>query len=152
MTIFRRFPLFQYWRLLQRAHAPLEASFISEEKIKSSLCALFEVLCANKSQSPIDALGKHLGFSLSVSQSNIPKAGIYQWLILGCGVFINGHAVKGQLVAIYPGLKYCPWEPTLLQSINNHYMFRLQSGGFLDGKGHGMILYTQAFRTFRIFL
>lgn len=88
---------------------------------------------------------------LKVRPSSILQAGINYWraifrtsssavsLTLGNGVFAEGKTIeRGSVVAIYPGTVYMPWEPILLPSICNQYVFRLSDGTFLDGKGTGI--------------
>ncbi|KAI9229979.1 MAG: hypothetical protein DHS80DRAFT_29357 [Piptocephalis tieghemiana] len=77
--------------------------------------------------SPLSAL---LGFDLLVQTSHIPQA--------GRGVFLKGHAKKGSIVAIYPGLILDPWEPKLIPSLANRYALRMTDGTVIDGKATGI--------------
>jgi len=66
------------------------------------------------------------GFSLVIGPSSVPGAGM--------GVFISsGQAVCGSVVCLYPGTVYQPYQPILLQSLGNQYIFRCADGVHVDG-------------------
>jgi len=72
------------------------------------------------------SLLNEVGFSVSRRQSSIPGA--------GTGVFIQRGAVnKGSLVCLYPGTVYQPYQPILIQSVGNQFLFRCADGVILDG-------------------
>ncbi|CAB3380622.1 Hypothetical predicted protein [Cloeon dipterum] len=72
-----------------------------------------------------------LGFSIERGPSPIPGG--------GTGVFVNrGKVRKGQVVALYPGTIYRSFEPILLASINNPFIFRCLDGTHIDGKDWGL--------------
>ncbi|XP_059479120.1 SET domain-containing protein 9-like [Neocloeon triangulifer] len=75
-------------------------------------------------------LNKH-GFKIDRAPSLIPGG--------GTGVFVTkGKVRKGRLVALYPGTIYRSFEPILLPSINNPFIFRCLDGTHLDGKNTGL--------------
>lgn len=58
------------------------------------------------------------GFTIGAQMSNIPG-------LNGLGVYVTqGSISKGQLVALYPGAIYEPFQPILFQSIGNQYILR----------------------------
>lgn len=60
----------------------------------------------------------------------------------GNGVVVtNGVIREGTVAAIYPGLVYNSWEPILLQSINNQFVFRCIDNIHVDGNDRGMSRY-----------
>ena len=64
-----------------------------------------------------DILRDVAGFSLVRGPSTVPGAGM--------GVFISsGQAVGGSVVCLYPGTVYQPYQPILLQSLGNQFIFR----------------------------
>merc|ERR1719419_744729 len=71
-------------------------------------------------------LRKVAGFNLSVAPSSVSGA--------GQGVFIDhGYAKRGSVVGLYPGTVYQPYQPILLQSIANKFIFRCVDGVLIDG-------------------
>lgn len=50
----------------------------------------------------------------------------------------RGVIKKGQLTTLYPGLVYKPYQPILLASIGNSYIFRCSDGTLIDGKATGL--------------
>ena len=71
------------------------------------------------------------GFQLEVKASKIPNG--------GRGVFVkNGLVPKGKIACLYPGLIYKPFNPILLVSIRNAYIFRCSDGIMIDGKAKGL--------------
>ncbi|XP_061746229.1 SET domain-containing protein 9 [Nerophis ophidion] len=73
-----------------------------------------------------DAMFRSLGFCIERKRSTLPYA--------GCGVFVSrGVVPKGATVAMYPGTIYQPYEPILLQSIRNPFVFRCLDGVLVDG-------------------
>ena len=93
---------------------------------------LFEK-CGRKNR---EILLKRFGFDLEIKMSAMPGA--------GKGVFIKqGRILRGQVVALYPGTIYMPYQPILLPSFKNPYIFRCSDGVFIDGnyKGISAVLY-----------
>uniref|UniRef100_A0A3Q0QUK8 SET domain containing 9 n=1 Tax=Amphilophus citrinellus TaxID=61819 RepID=A0A3Q0QUK8_AMPCI len=78
-----------------------------------------------------DAMLQSLGFCIERKPSTLPFA--------GTGVFVTrGFVHKGATVAMYPGTVYQPYEPILLQSIRNPFVFRCIDGVLVDGKDKGI--------------
>jgi hypothetical protein len=70
-------------------------------------------------------------FSLSIGPSKLTDG--------GNGVFVSKGSIKdGQLVALYPGTIYLPFEPILFQSVNNPFILRCFDGIHVDGKHRGL--------------
>ncbi|XP_069678242.1 SET domain-containing protein 9-like isoform X3 [Periplaneta americana] len=67
-----------------------------------------------------------LGFCIMRSPSNVPGAG--QGVVMK-----SGRADSGKLIALYPGTLYQPYEPILLPSIGNAFVFRCVDGIHVDG-------------------
>ena len=73
-----------------------------------------------------DILRAVAGFSLVRAPSTVPDAGL--------GVFISsGQAVCGSVVCLYPGTVYQPYQPILIQSLTNQFIFRCVDGVHVDG-------------------
>ncbi|KAJ0011758.1 hypothetical protein NQD34_012733 [Periophthalmus magnuspinnatus] len=84
-----------------------------------------ETMCAH------DAMLQSLGFCIKRKQSTLPFA--------GTGVFVTrGVVPKGATVAMYPGTVYQAYEPILLQSIRNPFVFRCIDGVLVDGNDKGI--------------
>lgn len=78
-----------------------------------------------------DAMLQSLGFCIDRKPSTLPFG--------GTGVFVTrGFVPKGVTVAMYPGTIYQPYEPILLQSIRNPFVFRCIDGVLVDGKDEGL--------------
>lgn len=61
----------------------------------------------------------------------------------GQGLFVTSGVVpRGSLVALYPGTVYWPFEPILLQSISNRFVFRCVDGILIDGNDCGISKYV----------
>ena len=88
---------------------------------------LFEE-CGRKNR---ENLLEYFGFELEIKSSAMPGA--------GKGVFLKrGKILRGQVVALYPGTIYMPYQPILLPSIKNPYVFRCSDGVFIDGNYRGL--------------
>lgn len=80
---------------------------------------------------PQDAMLQSLGFCIDRKASTLTSA--------GTGVFVTrGFVPKGTTVAMYPGTVYQPYEPILLQSIRNPFVFRCIDGILIDGNDKGI--------------
>ncbi|XP_034558819.1 SET domain-containing protein 9 [Notolabrus celidotus] len=78
-----------------------------------------------------DAMLQCLGFCIERKPSTLPSA--------GTGVFVTkGFVPKGATVAMYPGTVYQVFEPILLQSIRNPFVFRCIDGVLIDGNDKGI--------------
>ncbi|XP_040026292.1 SET domain-containing protein 9 [Gasterosteus aculeatus] len=78
-----------------------------------------------------DVMLRSLGFCLDRKPSSLPLA--------GTGVFVTkGRVPKGTTVAMYPGTVYQFYEPILLQSIRNPFVFRCIDGVLIDGNDRGL--------------
>ncbi|KAG7227132.1 hypothetical protein INR49_013930 [Caranx melampygus] len=72
-----------------------------------------------------------LGFCIDRQPSSLPFA--------GTGVFVTkGFVPKGATVALYPGTVYQAYEPILIQSIRNPFVFRCIDGVLIDGNDKGI--------------
>ena len=83
--------------------------------------------CGKKNR---EILMQQFGFNLEIKKSAMPGA--------GNGVFLNGKLTRGQVAALYPGSIYMPYQPILLPSICNPYVFRCADGCFIDGNYKGI--------------
>lgn len=72
------------------------------------------------------------GYSVHVAPSDVPG--------LGSGVVLKGRkdAIRGQLVALYPGGLYLPQQPVLLPSLANPFILRCADGVLVDGCRRGL--------------
>lgn len=78
-----------------------------------------------------DAVLQCLGFCIDRKPSTLPFA--------GTGVFVTkGFVPEGVTVAMYPGTVYQAYEPILLQSIRNPFVFRCIDGVLIDGNDKGI--------------
>ncbi|KAM7379035.1 hypothetical protein PAMP_004610 [Pampus punctatissimus] len=78
-----------------------------------------------------DATLQSLGFCIDRKPSTLHFA--------GTGVFVTrGFVPKGTTVAMYPGTVYQAYEPILLQSIGNPFVFRCIDGVLIDGNDKGI--------------
>ncbi|KAF6720439.1 SET domain-containing protein 9 [Oryzias melastigma] len=119
-----------------------EDSLISAEQITQSLLKFFVVLLRGHGELRAstekdcqllgqDAMLQTLGFCIDRRPSTLPFA--------GTGVFVaKGVIPKGTVVALYPGTVYQPYDPILLQSIRNPFIFRCIDGILIDGSDKGM--------------
>ncbi|KAI9309447.1 hypothetical protein BJ944DRAFT_258508, partial [Cunninghamella echinulata] len=71
-----------------------------------------------------------IGFNVYKKPSIIPKAGM--------GVYLEGKCQAGQIVCLYPGTVYLPYEPLFFASISNKYILKCFDGTFIDGKINGL--------------
>eukprot|EP00088_Acartia_fossae_P038037 TRINITY_DN3931_c0_g1_i1.p2 TRINITY_DN3931_c0_g1~~TRINITY_DN3931_c0_g1_i1.p2 ORF type:complete len:271 (+),score=36.42 TRINITY_DN3931_c0_g1_i1:27-839(+) len=73
----------------------------------------------------------HSGFALALRESCLDGA--------GRGVFIEkGKAPQGSIVGVYPGTVYQPYQPILIQSVRNQFLFRCADGVLVDGNDRGI--------------
>lgn len=78
-----------------------------------------------------EAMLRSMGFCIERKPSTLPFA--------GTGVFVSkGTVPKGATVAMYPGTVYQAYEPILLQSISNPFVFRCIDGVLVDGNDKGI--------------
>ncbi|XP_039672501.1 SET domain-containing protein 9 [Perca fluviatilis] len=131
---------------------------VPDEEVSQSLLQLFRVLLSNGANkgglraaqthflrqvtseehqcggNPVcgdDAMLQSLGFCIDRKPSTLPFA--------GTGVFVTkGFVPKGATVAMYPGTVYQAYEPILLQSIRNPFLFRCIDGVLVDGNDKGI--------------
>ncbi|OAD65730.1 hypothetical protein PHYBLDRAFT_184092 [Phycomyces blakesleeanus NRRL 1555(-)] len=87
------------------------------------------------------------GFSVHKQPSVIANAGkynLYRFLMMRkvesicLGVFLKGRCKTGDIVCLYPGTVYLPFEPLLFVSISNRYILKCYDGVFVDGKSTGL--------------
>ncbi|KAM6918436.1 SET domain-containing protein 9 [Xenentodon cancila] len=142
-------------KTLRKVTERSEDKLISDDKVLQSLLKLFTVLLENHANvrpaqahflPHVTGKNKHyggysvceqqamlqaLGFCIDRKPSSLPFA--------GTGVFvIEGVVPKGTTVAMYPGTVYQPYEPILLQSIKNPFVFRCIDGVLIDGNDKGL--------------
>ncbi len=108
-------------------HGELQAAqthFLRRVTIEEDQCDRIPV-CGN------DAMLQTLGFCIDRKPSTLSFA--------GTGVFVTkGFVPKGATVAMYPGTVYQAYEPILLQSIRNPFVFRCIDGVLIDGNDKGI--------------
>ncbi|CAG5896979.1 unnamed protein product [Menidia menidia] len=140
---------------LRKVKERSEDKLIPDEQVSQSLLKLFRVLlgshgsvwvaqahlfrrtasqqahCEGHAVSGDDAMLQSMGFCIDRKPSTLPFA--------GTGVFVTkGFVPKGATVAMYPGTVYQPYEPILLQSIRNPFVFRCIDGVLIDGNDKGI--------------
>ncbi|KAI9266507.1 hypothetical protein BDA99DRAFT_505884 [Phascolomyces articulosus] len=84
----------------------------------------------HESKDPATNLMNQAGFSVQKCVSSIQGA--------GNGVFLSGKCQTGQIVCLYPGTVYLPFEPLFFPSIANSYILKCFDGLFIDGKNTGL--------------
>uniref|UniRef100_A0A3Q2PP95 SET domain containing 9 n=1 Tax=Fundulus heteroclitus TaxID=8078 RepID=A0A3Q2PP95_FUNHE len=127
-----------------------EDKVIPDEQVSQTLLRLFRALLRSRGgllpgvhtnflsrlprhqdQIERDVLFQSLGFCVERRPSSLPFA--------GTGVFVTrGFVPEGATVAMYPGTVYQPYEPILLQSIRNPFVFRCIDGVLVDGNDKGI--------------
>ncbi|XP_074545195.1 SET domain-containing protein 9 [Halichoeres trimaculatus] len=118
-TVLLRSHLADYGEL-RAAHTHFLRQVTSEENIKGWIRV-----------SGADAMLQCMGFCVERKPSTVPSA--------GTGVFVTkGFVPKGATVAMYPGTVYQVFEPILLQSIRNPFVFRCIDGVLIDGNDKGI--------------
>lgn len=137
-------------KTLRKVSERSQDKLVPDEEVSSCLLRLFWLLHkGNAAQTPsalasrtheefrTSAVGAHeamlrsLGFSIERKPSTLPFA--------GTGVFVSkGVVPKGTTVAMYPGTVYQAYEPILLQSISNPFVFRCIDGVLVDGNDKGI--------------
>ncbi|CAN9503164.1 unnamed protein product [Ophioblennius macclurei] len=123
-------------KTLRQVSEPSKDKVVPDEEVSRSLLKLFRVLLRSHgaTRHPVcaqDAMLQSLGFCIDRRPSSVPSA--------GTGVFvIKGFVPKGVTVAMYPGTIYLPYEPILLQSIRNPFVFRCIDGVLVDGNDKGI--------------
>ncbi|XP_072219695.1 SET domain-containing protein 9 [Leuresthes tenuis] len=119
--------LLRLFRILLRSHGGLQAAqvrFLPRISSEQEQYGGYPV-CGD------DAMLQSLGFCIDRKPSSLPFA--------GTGVFVTkGFVPKGAAVALYPGTVYQPYEPILLQSIRNPFVFRCIDGVLIDGNDKGI--------------
>ncbi|XP_068427458.1 SET domain-containing protein 9 [Clinocottus analis] len=123
--------LLRLFRVLLRSHVEnhgelraVQARFLGQVTSEEDQCG-GNAVCGD------DAMLQSLGFCLDRKPSSLPFA--------GTGVFVTkGCVPKGATVAMYPGTVYQAYEPILLQSIRNPFVFRCIDGVLVDGNDKGI--------------
>lgn len=109
---------------------------VPDSKVTESLSTFLHALHIAETQSAnttyqSETMYNTLGYEIKRLESNIPGA--------GKGVFVTkGDIPVGNLVALYPGSIYWPYEPILIQSIGNPFVFRCIDGILIDGSDKGL--------------
>ncbi|XP_041848770.1 SET domain-containing protein 9 [Melanotaenia boesemani] len=142
-------------KTLRKVTERSDDKLIPDEQVSQSLLKLFRALLRSRGQirsaqthvlprfsskqeqydeypaSGQDFMLQNLGFCIDRKRSSLPSA--------GTGVFVTvGFVPKGATVAMYPGTIYQPYEPILLQSIRNPFVFRCIDGVLIDGNDKGI--------------
>lgn len=137
-------------KTLRKVSGRCQDKLVPDEEVSSCLLRLFRLLHhGNDAQTPSvlvsrtrevcrtsavcahEAMLCSLGFCIERKPSTLPFA--------GTGVFVSkGVVPKGTTVAMYPGTVYQAYEPILLQSISNPFVFRCIDGVLVDGNDKGI--------------
>ncbi|XP_072297320.1 SET domain-containing protein 9 [Eucyclogobius newberryi] len=133
-------------KTLRKVSGRSQDKLVPDEDVSRSLLRLFwllysgynaQRLCSDHEELKTGAVCAHdamlqtLGFCIQRKPSTLPFA--------GTGVFVTGGVVpKGATVALYPGTVYQAYEPILLQSIRNPFVFRCIDGLLVDGNDKGI--------------
>ncbi|KAM8838939.1 SET domain-containing protein 9 isoform 1-T1 [Synchiropus picturatus] len=118
-----------------------EDKLVRDEEVTRSLLKLFSALRSHEEPGTVRSglqplcsqtiMMETLGFCIDRRPSLLPHA--------GTGVFVSrGLVSKGATVAMYPGTVYQAYEPILLQSIRNPFVFRCIDGILIDGNDKGI--------------
>ncbi|XP_020607528.1 SET domain-containing protein 9-like [Orbicella faveolata] len=109
---------------------------VPDPKVLESLLTVLHALHDNgvhsaKNMQCAGVMYNALGYEIKRLDSTIPGA--------GKGVFVTKGTVPAQsLVALYPGTIYWPYEPIMIQSIGNPFIFRCIDGILIDGNDKGL--------------
>ncbi|XP_041936709.1 SET domain-containing protein 9 [Alosa sapidissima] len=143
-------------RTLRQVTARSEDKTVPDGEVSASLVNLFTALVKNdktkqevlsllhtsvqsvysqntsKTQTePVRVMLDMLGFCIERGPSSLTLA--------GTGVFVTeGSVPKGATVAMYPGTVYQVYEPILIQSVANPFVFRCIDGVLIDGNDKGI--------------
>lgn len=94
--------------------------------LKDDLTIYEKLYCDNQ-----QILLRTRGFCVAKGPSLIPGA--------GAGVFLtHGLVEKGEIVCLYPGTVYQPYQPILFQSLRNQFLFRCADGVIVDGNDRAL--------------
>ncbi|XP_045908851.1 SET domain-containing protein 9 [Micropterus dolomieu] len=123
--------LLQLFRVLFRSHGANHGELRAAQTHFLRQVTSEEDQCGGNAACGDDAMLQALGFCIDRKPSTLPSA--------GTGVFITkGFVPKGATVAMYPGTVYQAYEPILLQSIRNPFIFRCIDGVLIDGNDKGI--------------
>lgn len=119
------------FRVLLRSHGANHGELPAARTHFPGQVAGEEDQCGGKPGCGDDAMLQSLGFCIDRKCSTLPFA--------GTGVFVTrGFVPRGSTVAMYPGTVYQAYEPILLQSIRNPFLFRCIDGVLVDGNDKGI--------------
>ncbi|KAM3603807.1 uncharacterized protein V6R79_002404 [Siganus canaliculatus] len=123
--------LLKLFRVLLRSHWAAHEELRAAQTHFLRRVASEEDQCGGNAVCADDAMLQSLGFCIHRKPSSLPSA--------GTGVFVTkGFVPKGVAVAMYPGTIYQAFEPILLQSIRNPFVFRCIDGVLIDGNDKGL--------------
>lgn len=123
--------LLKLFRVLYRSHAADHEELRAAQTHFLRQVTSDEEQCGGKPVCGHDAMLQSLGFCIDRKPSMLQFA--------GTGVFVTrGFVPKGATVAMYPGTVYQAYEPILLQSIRNPFVFRCIDGVLIDGNDKGI--------------
>ncbi|EDO44333.1 predicted protein [Nematostella vectensis] len=119
-------------RTVREVPSNFQDKVASNDELFSSLKTFFNALDGNYSaQSALKVMRDVFGYQIEIQNSSIPG--------VGRGVFVtSGSIPRGRLVALYPGTVYWPYEPIMLQSVGNQFVFRCIDGIHIDGNDSGI--------------
>ncbi|XP_002731242.1 SET domain-containing protein 9-like [Saccoglossus kowalevskii] len=103
-----------------------EDKVISDKQVEDTLKTLFTKIngVSSKPEIVLGVMRDVLGFTVEKAKSQVGGTGVY---------VTNGAVPKGTVLAMYPGTVYFTYEPILLQSIGNPFIFRCLDGLLIDG-------------------
>ncbi|XP_070830779.1 SET domain-containing protein 9 [Chaetodon trifascialis] len=123
--------LLRFFRVLLRSHWTNHGELRAAQTHFLRRVTSEEHQCEENPVCGDDAMLQSLGFCIDRKPSTLPHA--------GTGVFVTkGLVPKGAVVAMYPGTVYQAYEPILLQSIRNPFVFRCIDGVLIDGNDKGI--------------
>ncbi|XP_012696238.2 LOW QUALITY PROTEIN: SET domain-containing protein 9 [Clupea harengus] len=97
--------------------------------IHTSVQSIYPQNSSKTQTDPVRVMLDTLGFCIERGPSSLA----------GTGVFVTeGSVPKGVTVAMYPGTIYQTYEPILLQSFGNPFIFRCIDGVLIDGNDKGI--------------
>ena len=115
----------------QKMMACVKNKVVTDQEAILQLIEVLTKLNGVVQSDPSKVLKSISGFQLIRKRSQIKDAGV--------GVFIaEGKALKGQIVAVYPGTVYFPSDFIFFQSLSNKFIFRCVDNLHIDAKNSGI--------------
>ncbi|XP_019642137.1 PREDICTED: SET domain-containing protein 9-like [Branchiostoma belcheri] len=114
------------WQAYRYRFVPWIAVNLKDRKVRSVPKGTQDKIIPDSAVLSTLVMLKTLGFCTERKESSLVGA--------GRGVFVTRGTVPAKtVVSMYPGTMYYPFEPILLQSIANPFVFRCIDGVFIDG-------------------